>query len=132
MELYAEPGAAALQHVEQRAPRAAAEAVPAAADRLAVEDEVDLVPVDEDVPDRVVAFPVVVPEIVERLVGEHDAEAERVVAPVAFVNLDVPAGPGFLRQQREIEPGRSAADHRDPHEGTASRPGRPGLSPWPL
>ena len=101
---HAEPGAAPLQHVEQRAARAAAEAVPAAAHRLAVEDEVDLVPVDEDVADRVVALRVVVAEIVQRLVGEHDAEAERVVAPVALVDRDLPARPGLLRQQREIEP----------------------------
>ena len=58
--------------------------MPAAADDFAVEDEVYLVPVDEDVPDRVIALRVVVAEIVERFVGEHDAEAERVVAPVAL------------------------------------------------
>ena len=131
VEIYAEPGAAALQNVEQRAPRAAAEAVPAAAHGLAVEDEVDLVPVDEDVADRVVALRVVVAEIVERLVGEHDPEAERVVAPVALEDLDVPVGPGLLREQREVEPRRAAADHRDPHGGTASRPGRPGVRPSP-
>ena len=130
-EVYAEPRAAALQHVEQRASRAAAEAVPAAADRLAVEDEVDLVPIDEDVADRVVALRVVIAEIVERLVGEHDAETERVVAPVALVDLDVPGGPRLLREQREIEPGRAAPDYRDPHGGIARRSGRPDVRPSP-
>ena len=130
-ESHAKFGAAPLQHVEQLAAAAAAEAVSAAADGLAVEDEVDLVPVDEDVADRVVAFRVVVAEIVERLVGEHHAEAERIVAPVALEDLDVPAGPRLLREKCEIEPRRAAADHRDPHEATASRPGRPGVRPSP-
>ncbi len=56
-------------------------------------------------------------ELVQGLVGEHHAEAERVVGPVLLVDLDLPAGPALLGQERAIEPAGSAADHRDAHEG---------------
>ena len=119
-EIHAQFGAAPLQHGEKLAAAAAAEAVPGAADRLAVEDEIDLVPVDEHVADRVIARRVVVAEIVQRLVGEDDAEAETVVAPVALEDRDPPARPRLLRQQREIEPGRAAADDGELHGAARS------------
>src|SRR5262249_49791199 len=80
---------------------------------------VDVAPVGETSADHLVRGDVVRLEGVERLVGKDHAEAEGVVRAVPLVDRDVPARPGFLRKQREVEAARPAADHRDLHEITA-------------
>ena len=83
-ELDAERLAARLQDVEQALAADAAEAVAAARDRASLEMDVDVVPVVERVGDVARGFRVGGGEVAERLVGEHDAPAERVVRPVAL------------------------------------------------
>ncbi len=80
--------------------------------RGALEVDLDVVPVDELVGDRRVALRVVALEIVERLVGEDDAEAEGVADQVPLVDGDVDERRRLLHQDREIEPGGSGADDR--------------------
>ena len=116
LHLDAERAGALLQQPQQGHARAAAEAVAADAVHRALEMDLDVVPVGEVVGDRAVALAVVFLERLERLVGEHDAEAERVVRPVALVDGELHLRPGLLRQDREIEPGRAAADHVDFHD----------------
>ena len=113
--LHAELAAAVLQDVEQRDARAAAEAVAAGAHHLALVDHVDVAPVGEAAADALVGDGVVGLEGVERLVGEHHAEAEGVVRAVALVDRDVPARPGLLRQQREVQAAGSSSDDADLH-----------------
>ena len=88
LQLDAERARALLQEPQQRRARAAAEAVAADAVHRALEMDLDVVPVGEVVGDRAVALAVVVLERLQRLVGEHDAEAERVVRPVALEDGD--------------------------------------------
>src|SRR5581483_6517378 len=74
-------------------------------------------------PDALVRDGVVGLEGIERLVGEDDAEAEGVVRPVALVHRDVPARPGLLRQQREVQPARASpydGDFHFPPSGTTA------------
>src|SRR6185295_2848583 len=113
--LHAELAAAVLQDVEQRHARAAAETVAARAHYAALVDDVHVAPVGEAAPDAFVGDGVVSLEGIERLVGEHHAEAEGVVRAVALVYRHLPARPGLLRQQREVQTSRPAADHADFH-----------------
>ena len=55
-------------------------------------------------------------QILDRLVGEDDAPAERVVGPVALEQVDVVRGIAQLHRDREIKPGRPAAEARDAHD----------------
>jgi hypothetical protein len=54
-------------------------------------------------------------EIVDRLVGEDHAPAERVVGAVALIEVDLVRGVAQLHRNREIEPGRSPAQAGDAH-----------------
>ena len=58
----------------------------------------------------------------ERLVGEHDAEAERVVGGVALPDRDLVRRVELLAQRGEVEPARAAADDGDAqaHVGATS------------
>ena len=87
----------------------------AGTDHLAPEAEVDLVPIGEGLRDRRVGLGVAVQEGAERLVRKDHPEAEGVVGPVALVEVDLRLGHGLLDQDREVEPARSAADHRNAH-----------------
>ena len=62
---------------------------PRRADCAAAEIDVDVVPVIERVEDRVGARGVGGAQVAERLVGEHDAPAERVVRAVALDDGDL-------------------------------------------
>jgi hypothetical protein len=73
--------------------------------------DLDVVPIGEVTGDRAVAFAVIGLEGVERLVGEHHPEPERVVRPVALEYGDARGRPRLLQQDREIEAGRAGADH---------------------
>ena len=65
--------------------------------------------------DRAIAFPVVRLEIVERLVGEHHAEAEGVVGPVALEHGDAGRRPRLFHQDGEIQAGRASTDDVNVH-----------------
>ncbi len=127
LELHrdAELAAALLEQQQQRLARHAAEPVPARGDLAPAVEDVDVVPIGEFVADRVVARRVVVAEMPQGLGREHHAEAERVVVPVLLVDGDLVARIARLHQQREVEPGRAAANHLDLH-GPVPRCGRSG------
>src|ERR1700730_13611217 len=114
-QLDAERAGALLQQPQQRDPRTAAKAVAADAMHGAFEVDLDVVPVGEIVGDRPVALWVVLLEGLQRLVREHDAEAERVVRAVALEDGEPHLRPGLLGQDREIKPRRAAADDIDLH-----------------
>ena len=121
-KFHAQRAGALVQQHQQRAPRAAAEPVAADAVHGALEADLDVVPVGEVVGDRAVALPVVLLERIQRRVGEHDAEAERVVGAIALVDGDVGGRLGLLHQDREIEPRRAAAEHADAHRCLLASP----------
>ena len=115
LDLHAERARAPAQNLQQRPARAAAEAVAADAVGGAAEMDLDVVPVGKVPDDGAVALAVIAFERVERLVGEHHAEAEGIVGPVALEHGDAGLRPCLLHQDREIEPGRAAADHVNFH-----------------
>src|SRR5262249_37637224 len=79
------------------------------------EMDLDVVPIGEVAAQRPVALAVVGLEVVQRLVGEDDAEAERVLRPVALEHGDLRSRPGLLHQDGEVQAGRAAADDVDLH-----------------
>ena len=121
LQLDAERARPLLEDVEQALARDAGEAVAAGADDVPLEVDVDVVPVLEAVLDRRGALRVVLPEIVERLVGEDHAPAERVVGAVALDHENVVRRIAQLHRDREIQTGRAAADAHDPHAAPFSR-----------
>jgi hypothetical protein len=109
--------AALLQDRQQ--PLAAHRGEPVAArrrDRAAVV-HVDVVPAREFAAHRLVHPRVGVLDAAERLVGEHHAEAERVVRRVALPDRDLVPGPELLREGGEVQARRAAAENRYPHNG---------------
>ncbi len=115
LQLDAEPACALTEQVQERHAGAAAEAVAAdAVDRI-LEMDFDVVPVGEILRNGAVALAIVGLEGFQRLVGEHDAEAERIVGPVALEHGDPRLRPRLLHQDREIKPGRTAADDVNLH-----------------
>jgi hypothetical protein len=91
---------------------------------LALVDHRDVVPVGEVFADPGGAHRVVGGEIVERLVRQNDAPAERVVRPVALETGDLVRRIAALHRDREVEAGRTGAEdsnlHRDPPVSTTS------------
>jgi hypothetical protein len=114
-EVDVELAAARVEDLQQALPRQTAEAV-AGGERLRAADRrLDVAPVGEALRDLRVRLGIGLLEAAERLVGEHDAPAERVVGLVAFVDDDLRLRKGLPHQDGEIEPGRPAADARDLH-----------------
>ena len=105
-----------LQDQEQRAARAAAEAVAADPVHRAAKVHGDVIPIGELLGDAAIARSIVFFEIVQRGVGKHHAEAEGVVGAVALIDRDLGLRPLLFEQDRGIETGRSSADDRDLHE----------------
>ena len=114
-ELDAEDLAARLEDVEQLLAPDADEAVPATADRAALEVQLDVVPVVERMLDRRGRRRVPHAHVVHRRVRQHDAPAEGVVGEVALDHRDVVRRILLLHQQREIEAGGASADADDLH-----------------
>ena len=79
LQLDAERGRALMQQPQQGRARAAAKAVAADPMHAAFEMDRDIVPIGEILRDRAIAFRIGGLEGLQRLVGKHDAEAERVV-----------------------------------------------------
>jgi hypothetical protein len=88
------------------------------ADALAPVEDVDVGPVREAGGDRALGLGIRLLEVRERLVGEDDAPAEGVLGAVPLVDRDLVRRVEALHEDREVEPGRAAADdldlHRDP------------------
>ena len=114
-DIDAEIPGALLQDREQALPADADEAVAGRAYRGAVDVDVDIVPMGEFLADDRARDGVVGHEVLDRLVGEDDAPAERVVGAVALEQVDIVRGVAQLHRNGEIEPGRSPAQARDPH-----------------
>src|SRR5262249_43257093 len=114
-ELDPEVASPVLKHQEQGAPRAAAKAVAADAVHRPLEMDGDIVPIGEFRHDPAIARLVVPLQIFQRRLREDDAESERVIGPVAFVDGDPCFGALLLQQNGKIEAGRPAADDRDLH-----------------
>ena len=110
-----------LEDVEQPLAADADEAVAGRADRLAVDMDLDIVPMGELVADDGARDRIVGHQILDRLVGEDDAPAERVVGPVALIEVDLVRGIAQLHRNREIEPGGSPAQARDAHRSLPCR-----------
>jgi hypothetical protein len=77
--------------------------------------DVDVVPVRERTNELLVRLGIGLGEVVEGGVGEHHAEPEGVVGPVALHHRDVVGGIRLLHEEGEVEAGRPAADADDLH-----------------
>jgi hypothetical protein len=87
----------------------AAEAVAARGHLLALEVDVDVVPVIERFQDRACGLLIGIGQVAQRLVREHHAPAEGVVGTVALHHRDLVCGILLLHQQAEIQTGWTAA-----------------------
>ena len=104
-----------LEDLEQPLAAQRREAVAAAGDDLTPVVHVDVVPARELLLHLVVDDRVGVGDAAERLVGEDDTEAERVVGSVALPHGDLVIGPELLGESGEVEPSRASTDDCDPH-----------------
>src|SRR4051812_29226002 len=77
--------------------------------------DLDIVPMREFIADHRAGDGIVRHQVLDRLVGEDDAPAERVVGPVPLEEVDLVRGLAQLHRNREIEPGGAAAQACDPH-----------------
>ena len=77
------------------------------------------VPAREGVRDLEVGLGVGVAQRPERLLAEDDAEAEGRVGRVALEDADVGGAVELAQENREVQPGRAAADDRDVHASTS-------------
>jgi len=89
--------------------------VAAGSKRAAADVHLDVVPVREGVEDRGSALGIGLAQIAERLVGEDDTPAERVVRSIALDHRDAMSGVLPLHEEREIQSRRPAADADDVH-----------------
>src|SRR5262249_14251251 len=80
----------------------------------------DVVPIGKMLPDRLRACRIIGGDIVEGLVGKHDAPAESIVGAVALEHSHVMRGVAQLDADRGIKPGRAAAEASDFHVEFAS------------
>ncbi len=102
VEPHAERAGALLQYVQQPLAADADETVPGGTDRLPVDMDVDIVPMGEFVADHRGGDWIVRHQILDRLVGEDDAPAERVVGPVALEQVDFVPRLAQLHRYREV------------------------------
>ena len=125
-EVGPEPGGAPCKDLQQLHAGDAGEAMAAGGDRPPLEVDVDVVPAGEVVGDLLERFGIGRPEVAERLVREDDPPPERGVRSVALQDHHLVPRIRLLHQQGEIQPRRSAADHRDLH-GVLRAPPPPGV-----
>jgi hypothetical protein len=114
-DLDAERLGATLQDVEEDLARQAGETVTARGHDLAAIMDIDGVPVGEAPRDLAVCLGIGRGDVAERLIGEHDAPAERVLRAVALDDDDPMRRIEALHQDGEEQPGRAAADAYDMH-----------------
>ncbi len=87
--------------------------MPAGSDAPSVYEDVDVVPVCEVVGNRAKGGLVGDAEVLESLIGEHDAPAECIVRPIPLEHNDIMPRVSLLEQQRCVESRGSAADDDD-------------------
>jgi hypothetical protein len=112
---HAHLGAPLLEDRQQPVPAHRGEAVPARGEHAAVVVHVDVVPAGELPLHLAEHLGVGVLDPAQRLVGEHDPEAERVAGRVALPEVHLMAGIELFGQRGEVEPARPPAEHGDPH-----------------
>jgi hypothetical protein len=105
----------ALENVEEVLAFDAGEAMSARGDDAALVVDVDVVPMGEAVEDFLLRGRVGAFQVAQRLVGEHDAPAERVMRAVALDHGNTVRPVAPLHLDREIQARRPAARADDPH-----------------
>src|SRR5690242_6844592 len=110
-----------LQQQQQRLARDTGEAVAGGDDPFAAIMNGDVVPIGKMLADRLRADRIVRGDIVEGLVGEHDAPAKRVVGPIALEYRHIMRGVAQLDADCGIEPCRAATEASDLHADTVFR-----------
>src|SRR5215469_6231779 len=115
MQLYAEAGAALLEDLQQPPAADRREAVPATGDHPVAVMHVDVIPAGELAFHGRVDLRLGVLDSAQRLVGEHHAEAERVVGRVPFPDGDLVSGAELLSQRGQVQPAGTAAHDSDSH-----------------
>ena len=121
---HAELGGPLLQDPEQLLAAHGGEALAADRERAAVELHVDVGPARELALHPPVDGGVGRLDTAEGLVGEHHAEAERVVGGVALPHGDLVARVEPLHQRGEVQPAGPAAGDRDLHDASPSAAAR--------
>jgi hypothetical protein len=117
LDLDPELPAARVEDLEQPLARQPAEPVTRRTDAGVPEVRLDVRPGREALLDLREALGVGLGEVRERLVREHDSPAEGVVGSVAFEDPDRGVLERLLREDREVEPRRSASQDLDAHAG---------------
>ena len=95
--------------------RNSAEAVAARANRVALEVDLDVVPMGKGLRDLTLRRLVGRSQVLQRCIGKDDAPAEGIERPIALVEVHGPRGKARFDQYPEIEAGGSAADTRHAH-----------------
>ena len=115
MQANADFLAAPVQELQKRHARTPCKAVAADHRARALVLDNDVAPIGEAVPDHLVGFGIGAEKLVKRFIGKDNAETERIVGPVLFVNVDFAIRQALFGQEREIKSARTAADNRDFH-----------------
>ena len=105
-----------LEDVQQFLAGDTAESMPAGRDRRTLEVHVDVVPVCEIVDDLLVGRRICGAEVLERLIGENNAPAERVVGAVSLDHRDAVTGISAFHEDGEIQSGGTTTNRHDLHE----------------
>ena len=111
------------EQLQQRLPFHAGEAVPRRPHDGAAVVDLDVLPARGRRGHRLVGLGIGLADVLEGLVGEHHAEAERVLDPVPLVDRHLVARVVALEQDGEIEAGRPGAHDRDLHLAAGSHAG---------
>src|SRR3546814_17954174 len=121
MEIDAEFARPLLQDIEQALAADADEAVARRADAIAVDVDVDIVPMGELALDDLAAAGIVGHQVLDRLVGEDDAPAERLVGQVALEQIDLVARIAPLHRYGQIHTSRTPAPAPPPQQQETRR-----------
>jgi hypothetical protein len=113
LEVRADRERAPLEDLEQPRPPDRGERVPARAEDAAAVADVDAVPARERVRDLEPRLVIRLAERAQGLLGEDDAPPEGRVGRISLDDTDVRGRIRLPEQDREVEPGRSAADDLD-------------------
>ena len=112
------------QQLQQGLPLDSGEAMPRRPHDGAAVVDLDVLPARRGGGHRLVGLGIGLADVLEGLVGEHHAEAERVLDPVPLVHRHLVARIVALEQDGEIEAGGARPDDRDVHLAADSRAAR--------
>src|ERR1700759_1232078 len=116
MQRHAEFARPLLKDQKQLATRATAETVTSDPVHRAAKMDGYVVPIGEFLGDTPIAGRVVFLKIVQRRIGKHNAEAERVVGGVALIARNLGLRPLLAQKNRRVQTSRSTTDNRDLHQ----------------